>query len=88
MKNVQLLGGIALVFATALVLLLFLDSVFDNKCARVVEPVFLFKEGAVLFSMSASVQQHHRDDVQQETSKELLRRSCDKLRSGVKSFMG
>lgn len=88
MKNVQLLGGIALVFATALVLLFFLSSVFDNKCARVIEPGFLFKDGAVLFYTSVSVQQHRRDDFQQGTSRELLHRSCDKLRSGVKSFMG
>lgn len=54
MKNIQLLGGILLVFAAALVLIFSLSSV--DLSARITEPVFVMKEGTVLFSLNASMQ--------------------------------
>ncbi|WP_170865697.1 hypothetical protein [Serratia plymuthica] len=54
MKNIQLLGGIVLVFAAAMVLFCSLSSV--GHSARNTEPVFVMKEGTVLFSMTDGMQ--------------------------------
>ncbi|MFN1150143.1 hypothetical protein [Serratia liquefaciens] len=54
MKNIQLFGGIILVFAAAMVLFCSLTSV--GHSARIAEPVFVMKEGTVLFSMNDGMQ--------------------------------
>ncbi|MCS4320861.1 hypothetical protein M2407_005235 [Serratia sp. BIGb0234] len=82
MKNIQLFGSIVLVFAIAMVLFFFLSSV-GNK-ARVVEPEFVVKEGTVLFSLNASMQQNRQLDVQYQHAKGLLSQVDDKLLNSMK----
>jgi hypothetical protein len=82
MKNIQLFGSIVLVFAIAMVLFFFLSSVGNN--ARVVEPEFVVKEGTVLFSLNASMQQNRQLDVQYQHDKGLLNQVGGKLLNSMK----
>ncbi|HGM5420606.1 TPA: hypothetical protein ACKP1J_005046 [Serratia liquefaciens] len=83
MKNIQLLGGIVLVFAAAMVLFFSLTSV--GHSARNTEPVFVMKEGTVLFSLNASMQQNRQLDVQYQHARGLLQQVGGKLRNGMKN---
>lgn len=83
MKNIQLFGGIVLVFVAALVLFCFLTSV--GYGARNAEPVFVMKEGTVLFSLNACMQQNRQLDVQYQHARGLLQQVGDKLRNGMKN---
>lgn len=82
MKNIQLFGGVVLVFAIAMMLFLFFSSVGDN--ARVIEPEFVVKEGVVLFSLNASMQQNRQLDVQYQHAKGLLNQVGSKLLNSMK----
>lgn len=83
MKNIQLFGGIVLVFTAALVLIFSLTSV--GHSARITEPVFVMKEGTVLFSLNASMQQNRQLDVQYQHARGLLQQVDGKLRKGIKN---
>jgi Flp pilus assembly protein TadB len=83
MKNIQLFGGIVLVFAAAMVLFFSLSSV--GYSARIAEPVFVLKEGTVLFSLKASMQQNRQLDVQYQHARGLLQQVSGKLRNGMKN---
>lgn len=82
MKNTQLFGGIVFVCAAALVLFCFLTSV--GYGARNANPVFVMKEGTVLFSLNASMQQNRQLDVQYQHARGLLQQVGGKLRNGMK----
>lgn len=83
MKNIQLFGGVVLVFAIAMVLFLFFSSIGDN--ARVIEPEFVVKEGTVLFSLNASMQQNRQLDVQYQHAKGLLEQAGSRLLNSMKN---
>lgn len=53
MKNIQLFGGIVVVFAAALVMFCSLTSAGHRT--QNTEPVFVMKEGTVLFPLNASM---------------------------------
>lgn len=86
MKNIHLFGSLVLVFATAMVFFFFFSSVGNN--ARVVEPAFVVKEGTVLFSLNASMQQNRQLDVQYHHARGLLQQVGGKLRNGMKKTSG
>ncbi|HEI8866044.1 hypothetical protein [Serratia sp. AKBS12] len=86
MKNIKLLGGIAVVFATSLVLFCSLGSV--GHSARLSGPVVVMKEGTVLFALNASMQQNRQLDGQYQHARGLIHQVGGKLHGGMEHLIG
>ncbi|EFE95203.1 hypothetical protein [Serratia odorifera] len=85
MKNGKLLGGIGVVFATALLLFCSLDSV--GHSARLSGPVMVMKEGTVLFALNASMQQNRQLDGQYQHARGLFQQAGGKLHGGMQHLI-
>lgn len=77
MRNIQFFSSVVLVIAIFIVCFFFLSSAGNN--ARVVEPAFVMKEGTVLYSLDARMQQNRRLDVKYQYTKGLLNKIGGKL---------
>ncbi|AIA46952.1 hypothetical protein L085_07505 [Serratia sp. FS14] len=82
MKNMRFFGSVVLVIAIAVVCFFFLSS---GNNARVVEPAFVMKEGTVLYSLSARMQQNRQFDVKYQYGKGLLNKLGGKLLNSMKT---
>lgn len=82
MKNIQLFGGVVLIFSVVMVLQFFLST--DCHNARIVDPVFVMKDSSLLFSLNDSMQQNCQVDGKDQHARMLLARVSDKLKNGMK----